>query len=114
MTASAYLAPSHTPLTLTAKIRSKTASSCSSMRVGNCGTPAFAKKMSSVPHVAQAADNQLLVEKAVATWGTLDIFFANAGVPQFPARIEEQEEAVLDRHVAANAERGGRGARSAT
>src|SRR5213080_4664619 len=52
--------------------------------------------------VAKAADNQLIVEKAVATWGTLDIFFANAGVPQFPARIEEQEEAVFDRIFAVN------------
>src|SRR5207247_10180975 len=48
------------------------------------------------------ADNQLIVEKAVATWGTLDIFFANAGVPQFPTRIEEQEEAVFDRIFAVN------------
>src|SRR2546426_609069 len=52
--------------------------------------------------VAKAADNQLIVEKAVATWGTLDIFFANAGVPQFPTRIEEQEEAVFDRIFAVN------------
>src|SRR2546428_13696045 len=46
--------------------------------------------------VAKAADNHLIVEKAVATWGTLDIFFANAGVPQFPTRIEAQEEAGFD------------------
>jgi len=52
--------------------------------------------------VAKAVDNQLIVEKAVATWGRLDIFFANAGVPQFPARIEEQEEAVFDRIFAVN------------
>src|SRR5437016_12289058 len=52
--------------------------------------------------VAKAADNHLIVEKAVATWGTLDIFFANAGVPQFPTRIEEQEEAVFDRIFAVN------------
>src|SRR5439155_639177 len=37
--------------------------------------------------VAKAADNHLIVEKAVATWGTLDIFFANAGVPQFPTKM---------------------------
>src|SRR2546421_12398261 len=67
MTASAYLAPSHTPLTLTAKIRSKTASSCSSMRVGNCGTPAFAKKMSSLPHVATAFSTISWLSAAFAT-----------------------------------------------
>ena len=42
------------------------------------------------------------IEKAVATWGKLDIFFANAGVPQFPTRIEEQDEAVFDRIFAVN------------
>src|SRR5262249_49254896 len=33
--------------------------------------------------VTRAADNQALVERAMAAWGRLDIFFANAGVPQW-------------------------------
>ena len=52
--------------------------------------------------VAKAADNRMIVEKALATWGKLDIFLANAGVPQFPAPIEEEDEAVFDRIFAVN------------
>ena len=52
--------------------------------------------------VTKAADNQAMVEKAVATWGTLDIFVANAGVPQLPTPIEEQAETVFDRIFAVN------------
>ena len=52
--------------------------------------------------VTRAADNQLMVERALSTWGTLDVFLANAGVPQFPATIEEQDEAVFDRIFAVN------------
>src|SRR3990172_2821423 len=52
--------------------------------------------------VTRAADNQLMVERAVRTWGTLDVFLANAGVPQFPATIEEQDERVFDRLFAVN------------
>ncbi len=52
--------------------------------------------------VARAADNQALVEKTVATWGALDVFMANAGVPQFPTPIEEQDESVFDRIFAVN------------
>jgi NAD(P)-dependent dehydrogenase (short-subunit alcohol dehydrogenase family) len=37
--------------------------------------------------VTCAADNQMVVEKAVATWGRLDVFFANAGVPQSPQNV---------------------------
>src|SRR5437016_13956667 len=40
--------------------------------------------------VSTAAENQAIVEKALARWGRLDIFFANAGVPQLPTHIEEQ------------------------
>src|SRR3989442_917234 len=67
MTASAYFAPSHTPLTLTAKIRSKTASSCSSMCVGSWGTPALAKKTSSRPHLARAFSTIAWLSAAVET-----------------------------------------------
>lgn len=52
--------------------------------------------------VARAADNQAIVERAVSTWGRLDVFFANAGVPQFPTPIDEQDEAVFDRIFAVN------------
>jgi 3-oxoacyl-[acyl-carrier protein] reductase len=52
--------------------------------------------------VTRSADNQLMVEKAVATWGALDVFVANAGVPQFPAPIESQDEAIFDRIFAVN------------
>ncbi len=52
--------------------------------------------------VAKAADNRMIVEKALATWGKLDIFLANAGVPQFPAPIEDEDEAVFDRIFAVN------------
>jgi 3-oxoacyl-[acyl-carrier protein] reductase len=52
--------------------------------------------------VTTAADNRMIVEKALATWGKLDIFLANAGVPQFPAPIEEEDEAVFDRIFAVN------------
>src|SRR3972149_4804542 len=54
ITASAYLAPSQTPLTFTAMMRSNVASSCASMGVGNWGTPAFAKNTSRRPHAARA------------------------------------------------------------
>ena len=48
-------------------------------------------------HVARAADNKALVERAVATFGRLDVFYANAGVPQWKSDIEEVEEQVFDR-----------------
>lgn len=52
--------------------------------------------------VTRAADNQMIVEKALATWGRLDIFFANAGVPQSPQNAENVDEAVFDRIMAVN------------
>lgn len=52
--------------------------------------------------VTRAADNQLMVERALTAWGKLDIFLANAGVPQLPTTIEEQDEAVFDRIFAVN------------
>ena len=67
MTARAYFAPSQTPLTLTAKIRSKTVSSCPSIGVGNWGTPALARKMSSPPHVATAFSTTIWLSAAFVT-----------------------------------------------
>jgi 3-oxoacyl-[acyl-carrier protein] reductase len=52
--------------------------------------------------VSRAADNQAIVERARAEWGRLDVFFANAGVPQFPTPIEEVDEAVFDTIMAVN------------
>lgn len=47
--------------------------------------------------VTQAADTQAMVERAVATWGRLDVFFANAGVSQWKSYVEEVDEAIFDR-----------------
>src|SRR2546427_806150 len=70
ITGSAYLAPSQTPLTFTAMMRSKMASSTCSTSSGAWGTPALAKKMSRRPH---------------------------AGVPQAPEDVEQVDEAIFDR-----------------
>ena len=48
-------------------------------------------------YVTRAADNQGLVERATAAWGRLDVFFANAGVPQWKADVEQVEEATYDK-----------------
>ena len=52
--------------------------------------------------VTRAADNQMIVEKAIATWGRLDVFFANAGLPQSPQNVEEVDETIFDRIMAVN------------
>lgn len=52
--------------------------------------------------VTRAADNQAMVERAVATWGRLDVFFANAGVPQWKTDVEEVDDAVYDRIMNVN------------
>jgi 3-oxoacyl-[acyl-carrier protein] reductase len=52
--------------------------------------------------VTRGADNQAAVERALALWGRLDVFFANAGVPQWKTDIEEVDEAVFDRIMAVN------------
>jgi 3-oxoacyl-[acyl-carrier protein] reductase len=52
--------------------------------------------------VTRAADNQAAVERAAALWGRLDIFFANAGVPQWKTAVEDVEEDVFDRIMAVN------------
>lgn len=52
--------------------------------------------------VAIAAGNQAMVERAVGRWGRLDIFYANAGVPQSPTPVEEVDEATFDRIMAVN------------
>jgi 3-oxoacyl-[acyl-carrier protein] reductase len=52
--------------------------------------------------VARAADNQAVVEQAVARWGRLDVFYANAGVPQWKTDVEDVDEQVFDRIFAVN------------
>ena len=52
--------------------------------------------------VTRAADNQAVVEQAVARWGRLDVFYANAGVPQWKSDVEEVEEKVFDQIFAVN------------
>jgi 3-oxoacyl-[acyl-carrier protein] reductase len=52
--------------------------------------------------VSKAADNEAVVGQTLARWGRLDIFFANAGVPQFPTPIEDVEEATFDRIMSVN------------
>ncbi|MBI3637544.1 MAG: glucose 1-dehydrogenase, partial [Candidatus Rokubacteria bacterium] len=52
--------------------------------------------------VTSAADNRAAVERAVAQWGRLDIFYANAGVPHGKADVEDVDEAAFDRIFAVN------------
>jgi 3-oxoacyl-[acyl-carrier protein] reductase len=52
--------------------------------------------------VTRAADNEAAVRDTVARWGRLDVFFANAGVPQRPTPVEDVDEATFDRIMAAN------------
>ena len=53
--------------------------------------------------VSRAADNEAAVGETVARWGRLDVFFANAGVPQWPMNVEDVDEATFDRIMAVNA-----------
>lgn len=52
--------------------------------------------------VTRAADNQAAVDRAVAQWGRLDVFFANAGVPQWKTDVEEVDEATFERIMNVN------------
>jgi 3-oxoacyl-[acyl-carrier protein] reductase len=52
--------------------------------------------------VTRDADNQAAVAATLARWGRLDIFHANAGVPQAPTPIEDVDEATFDRIIAVN------------
>ncbi len=63
--------------------------------------------------VTRAADNQAVVERAVAAFGRLDIFFANAGVPQWKQDVEAVDEATFDRIMAVNVKGVWLGARAA-
>ena len=52
--------------------------------------------------VTLAADTQAIVERAMATWGRLDLYFANAGVSQWKGYVEEVAEETFDRIFAVN------------
>jgi 3-oxoacyl-[acyl-carrier protein] reductase len=52
--------------------------------------------------VTRAADTQAIVEQALTTWGRLDVYFANAGVPQWKSEVEDVDEAIFDRIFAVN------------
>lgn len=63
--------------------------------------------------VTRAAENRALVERAVATWGRLDVFYANAGVPQWKTDVEQVDEATYDRIMDVNVKGVWLGARAA-
>lgn len=52
--------------------------------------------------VTRAADNRAVVEQAAGAWDRLDIFFANAGVPQWKMDAEAVEEKDFDRIMGVN------------
>ena len=52
--------------------------------------------------VTEPADTQAIVEQALATWGRLDVYFANAGVSQWKNYVEEVAEETFDRIFAVN------------
>lgn len=52
--------------------------------------------------VSRAVDNQAVVDQTLGRWGRLDVFHANAGVPQFPSKVEDVDEATFERIMAVN------------
>ncbi len=52
--------------------------------------------------VSRAGDAQAAVSQTLARWGRIDVFYANAGVPQFPTSVEEVDEAIFDQIMAVN------------
>jgi 3-oxoacyl-[acyl-carrier protein] reductase len=52
--------------------------------------------------VSKGPDNEAAVAATVARWERLDVFYANAGVPQAPTAVEDVDEAVFDRIMAVN------------
>jgi 3-oxoacyl-[acyl-carrier protein] reductase len=53
-------------------------------------------------YVSMSSDNAGAIQQTVARWGRLDVFYANAGVPQFPTPVENVDEAVFDEIMAVN------------
>jgi 3-oxoacyl-[acyl-carrier protein] reductase len=52
--------------------------------------------------VSRSDDNRDAVAQTVARWGRLDVFYANAGVPQWPTAVEDMDESTFDRIMAVN------------
>lgn len=52
--------------------------------------------------VSRAEDNREAVARTLSRWGRLDVFYANAGVPQWPTAVEEMDESAFDRIMAVN------------
>ena len=52
--------------------------------------------------VSRSDDNRDAVAQTVARWGRLDVFYANAGVPQWPTAVEDVDESTFDRIMAVN------------
>jgi 3-oxoacyl-[acyl-carrier protein] reductase len=52
--------------------------------------------------VSRSDDNRDAVAQTVARWGRLDVFYANAGVPQWPTPVEDMDESTFDRIMAVN------------
>jgi 3-oxoacyl-[acyl-carrier protein] reductase len=52
--------------------------------------------------ISRSDDNRDAVAQAVARWGRLDVFYANAGVPQWPTNVEDVDESTFDRIMAVN------------
>ena len=67
-------------------------------QIEKTGAPAVAIRAD----VSKAADNRSAVDQTADRWGRLDVFFANAGVPQFPTPVEDVDESTLDRILAVN------------
>jgi 3-oxoacyl-[acyl-carrier protein] reductase len=52
--------------------------------------------------VSRGADNEALIGLTLTRWSRLDVFFANAGVPQWPSDIDQVDEATFDRIMGVN------------
>ncbi len=52
--------------------------------------------------VSKDADNRAAIDRVLTTWGRVDIFHANAGVPHWPTAIEDLEEATVDQVLMVN------------
>ena len=76
----------------------RTAAKATAQEIERAGGQALALRAD----VSRAADNQAVVEQTVARWGRLDVFYANAGVPQRPTAVEDVDEATFDRIMAVN------------
>src|SRR5438445_626053 len=66
------------------------------------GGPARRADADTVKRATGFAIGGVAIGKTVTAWGRLDIFYANAGVPQWPGAVEEVDESVFDRIMAVN------------